>query len=239
MQPNDHSKTSAVEPKASDLLQGAGNQHSLMSLCSEQNQGCGKGALWAPHSQHRDGIFTFTASSEKSVISVLDLNESKLKTNIKVGSGLGCDVVYQQQTDWTEPWLLGLAGFHVLCLLLTCLSSQRYRLQVGHFLCLVLVTAGEFGLSPGRLSSSSLDVVFKIPVFRFKGDVHFVSVLSAVAVERHDHRGYVGAKDFECDDRPEELTREEERKEEEKKGRDVRVSLGLPCTQLVSVQSLS
>nr|XP_035937478.1 transmembrane protein 18 isoform X1 [Halichoerus grypus] len=43
------------------------------------------------------------------------------------------------QTDWTEPWLIGLAGFHVLCLLFTCLSSQRYEVQVGHFLCLVIL----------------------------------------------------------------------------------------------------
>lgn len=51
--------------------------------------------------------------------------------------------VSPQQTDWTEPWLTGLAVFHVLCLLLTCVSSRRYELQVGHFLCLGEYSKGD------------------------------------------------------------------------------------------------
>ncbi|XP_015276323.1 PREDICTED: transmembrane protein 18-like [Gekko japonicus] len=48
-------------------------------------------------------------------------------------------------TDWSEPWLIGLVCFHASCLCLTYLSFRHYRLQIGHFLFLmILVFCAEY-----------------------------------------------------------------------------------------------
>nr|XP_028578254.1 transmembrane protein 18 isoform X2 [Podarcis muralis] len=48
-------------------------------------------------------------------------------------------------TDWTEPWLLGLVFFHIAYVFLTYLSFQHYRLQIGHFLSIMtLVFCAEY-----------------------------------------------------------------------------------------------
>ncbi|XP_048353822.1 transmembrane protein 18 [Sphaerodactylus townsendi] len=48
-------------------------------------------------------------------------------------------------TDWSEPWLIGLVFFHAACLCLTYHSFHHYRLQIGHFLLLmILVFCAEY-----------------------------------------------------------------------------------------------
>ncbi|XP_053314980.1 transmembrane protein 18 [Spea bombifrons] len=43
--------------------------------------------------------------------------------------------------DWTEPWLIGLFAFHILCFAVTCISFKYYRLQIAHFLLMVLLVS--------------------------------------------------------------------------------------------------
>ncbi|XP_070589026.1 transmembrane protein 18 [Erythrolamprus reginae] len=42
-------------------------------------------------------------------------------------------------TDWSEPWILTLGFFHVVCLFCTCLSFRHYRFQIGFFLSLIIL----------------------------------------------------------------------------------------------------
>ncbi|XP_013909251.1 PREDICTED: transmembrane protein 18 [Thamnophis sirtalis] len=48
-------------------------------------------------------------------------------------------------TDWSEPWILTLVFFHIVCLCFTYLSLQHYRFQIGLFLSLIiLVFSAEY-----------------------------------------------------------------------------------------------
>ncbi|XP_062981890.1 transmembrane protein 18 [Elgaria multicarinata webbii] len=48
-------------------------------------------------------------------------------------------------TDWSEPWILGLVFFHIACLFLTYFSFRHYRLQIVHFLAImILVYCAEY-----------------------------------------------------------------------------------------------
>ncbi|XP_064412483.1 transmembrane protein 18 isoform X2 [Latimeria chalumnae] len=46
---------------------------------------------------------------------------------------------HQKKVDWSETWLTGLLTFHVVCLLLTLISLKFYRLQIIHFLVMVIM----------------------------------------------------------------------------------------------------
>uniref|UniRef100_A0A8C8HCU1 Transmembrane protein 18 n=1 Tax=Oncorhynchus tshawytscha TaxID=74940 RepID=A0A8C8HCU1_ONCTS len=51
----------------------------------------------------------------------------------------------QVSIQWSEPWLIGLLGFHAVCLLATLLTRRFYRVQICQFLVMVcMVYSAEY-----------------------------------------------------------------------------------------------
>ncbi|XP_037607257.1 transmembrane protein 18 [Sebastes umbrosus] len=52
---------------------------------------------------------------------------------------------FLMSVQWSEPWLIGLLVFHVVCLFLTVVTCRYYRAQICHFLLMVvLVYTAEY-----------------------------------------------------------------------------------------------
>ncbi|KAI9544135.1 Transmembrane protein 18 [Dissostichus eleginoides] len=52
---------------------------------------------------------------------------------------------FLMSVQWSEPWLMGLMVFHVVCLSLTVVTCRYYRAQIFHFLLMVgLVYSAEY-----------------------------------------------------------------------------------------------
>ncbi|XP_026196550.1 transmembrane protein 18 [Anabas testudineus] len=52
---------------------------------------------------------------------------------------------FLMSVQWSEPWLVGLLVFHVVCLCLTVVTCRYYRAQICHFLLMVaLVYSAEY-----------------------------------------------------------------------------------------------
>ncbi|XP_003971730.1 transmembrane protein 18 [Takifugu rubripes] len=52
---------------------------------------------------------------------------------------------FLMSVQWSEPWLIGLMIFHIVCLCLTVLTCRYYRAQICHFLLLLgLVYSAEY-----------------------------------------------------------------------------------------------
>ncbi|XP_030642977.1 transmembrane protein 18 [Chanos chanos] len=52
---------------------------------------------------------------------------------------------FLQSVQWSEPWLIGLLVFHIVCFGFTILSCKYYRLQICQFLLMVaMVYSAEY-----------------------------------------------------------------------------------------------
>uniref|UniRef100_A0A8C5PDE2 Uncharacterized protein n=1 Tax=Leptobrachium leishanense TaxID=445787 RepID=A0A8C5PDE2_9ANUR len=71
--------------------------------------------------------------------------------------------VFPAPIDWTEPWLIGLVAFHVLCFTITCISFKYYKLHIDFCLLLVFILSysNQQYSDPARMFIS---LVFSVPV---------------------------------------------------------------------------
>ncbi|KAJ0060888.1 hypothetical protein NL108_001719, partial [Boleophthalmus pectinirostris] len=47
--------------------------------------------------------------------------------------------------QWSEPWLIGLVSFHVVCLFVTLVTCKFYKAQICHFVLMAgLVYSAEY-----------------------------------------------------------------------------------------------
>ncbi|XP_041660668.1 transmembrane protein 18 [Cheilinus undulatus] len=52
---------------------------------------------------------------------------------------------FLMSVQWSEPWLIGLLVFHVVCLFLTVVTCRYYRAQICHFVLMAgLVYSAEY-----------------------------------------------------------------------------------------------
>uniref|UniRef100_A0A8C6SVG8 Transmembrane protein 18 n=1 Tax=Neogobius melanostomus TaxID=47308 RepID=A0A8C6SVG8_9GOBI len=52
---------------------------------------------------------------------------------------------FLMSVQWSEPWLIGLICFHVVCLCVTVVTCRYYKAQICHFLLMVsLVYSAEY-----------------------------------------------------------------------------------------------
>uniref|UniRef100_A0A1A8EKD9 Transmembrane protein 18 n=1 Tax=Nothobranchius korthausae TaxID=1143690 RepID=A0A1A8EKD9_9TELE len=83
---------------------------------------------------------------------------------------------FLMSVQWSEPWLIGLIVFHVVCLFLTVVSCRYYRAQICHFLLIVSLVYGAEYLN--ELAAMNWKAFSNFQYFDSKG--MFISLVYSV-----------------------------------------------------------